>query len=119
VPLQLRSPSDPRLRHISTREQFIYEVEAGFKEAPMSIRLTPYILSRIDWRNALNDPLRKQFIPLRSTLLPNHEQLTLDSLHEEDDSRESCKYIFETLRLTGSSCSWARASLPAQGALLG
>lgn len=58
------------------------------KLAPMAIRLTPHILSRINWEKALDDPIRRQFIPLASAMLPDHEKLTLDSLHEEDDSRK-------------------------------
>jgi lysine 2,3-aminomutase len=52
----------------------------------MSIRLTPHILSLIDWSNPLEDPLRRQFIPMKSTFEPDHPKLTLDSLHEADDS---------------------------------
>ena len=52
----------------------------------MSIRLTPHILSLIDWDDVLNDPIRKQFIPLKSSLLPDHPKLSLDSLHETHDS---------------------------------
>lgn len=52
----------------------------------MSIRLTPHILSVIDWTNPLEDPLRRQFIPMKSTFVPDHPKLTLDSLHEKEDS---------------------------------
>ncbi|KAF2730508.1 kama family protein [Polyplosphaeria fusca] len=86
LPEKLPSSSDPRLAHIATRELFIQDVEAGVTAAPMAIRLTPYILSSINWGSPLDDPVRKQFIPLRSSLLPDHEALTLDSLHEEHDS---------------------------------
>lgn len=41
----------------------------------MAIRLTPHILSRIDWKNPLDDPVRKQFIPLASAILPDHESV--------------------------------------------
>lgn len=54
----------------------------------MAIRLTPHILSRINWNNPLDDPVRKQFIPLASAMLPDHEKVGMDSLHEEADSRE-------------------------------
>ncbi|HQU74596.1 MAG TPA: KamA family radical SAM protein, partial [Calditrichia bacterium] len=33
-----------------------------------------------------NDPLRKQFIPVASNLRRDHPKLTLDSLHEQEDS---------------------------------
>jgi lysine 2,3-aminomutase len=52
----------------------------------MSIRLTPHILSCIDWSNPLDDPLRRQFIPMKSSQVQDHPKLTLDSLHEADDS---------------------------------
>jgi lysine 2,3-aminomutase len=74
------------LLHIRTRDDFITDVMDGIGLAPMSIRLTPHILSLVDWSNALVDPIRKQFIPLKSSLKPDHPQLTLDSLHETRDS---------------------------------
>ena len=54
--------------------------------APMSIRITPHILSIIDWAKPLSDPIRRQFIPLKSSLLPDHPKLQLDSLNETADS---------------------------------
>lgn len=71
---------------VRTREVFIEDVIQGIKMAPMSIRLTPHILSIIDWNNPLEDPMRRQFIPMKSTFLPDHPKLTLDSLHEKEDS---------------------------------
>src|ERR1700734_3410960 len=73
------------LLHIRTRDDFITDVMDGIGLAPMSIRLTPHILSLVDWSNALDDPIRRQFIPLKSSLKPDHPQLTLDSLHETRD----------------------------------
>ena len=52
----------------------------------MAMRISPYILSLIDWDNPYEDPLRTQFIPVASTRLPDHPALTLDSLHEQADS---------------------------------
>ena len=66
--------------------EFFADVEAGFKRAPMAVRVSPYALSLIDWSDPVNDPIRRQFVPLNSTLLPDHPRLTLDSLHEQDDS---------------------------------
>lgn len=60
---------------------------AATKLAPMAIRITPHVLSRIDWNNPLDDPIRKQFIPLASSIIPDHKHLKLDSLEEEKDSR--------------------------------
>ncbi|TAQ85305.1 hypothetical protein B7494_g6361 [Chlorociboria aeruginascens] len=79
-------PPSPGLEHIRTREDFIEDVKGGIEKAPMAIRLTPHILSVIDWANPLADPIRRQFIPMLSTSLPDHERLELDSLHETDDS---------------------------------
>lgn len=76
----------PELQHIQTRDDFIADVMEGIRAAPMSIRLTPHILSLVDWSRVLMDPLRKQFIPLKSSLKPDHPKLSLDSLHEMQDS---------------------------------
>ena len=78
---------NPLLQKIKTREQFIEDAAAALKLAPMAIRLTPHILSRIDWANPLDDPIRRQFLPLASGIEPDHEELKLDSLNEEADSR--------------------------------
>ncbi len=66
--------------------QFIADAQAGFARAPMAVRVSPYALSLIDWNDPYEDPIRRQFIPVASTLLPDHPRLTLDSLHEQDDS---------------------------------
>ncbi|HKE37274.1 MAG TPA: KamA family radical SAM protein, partial [Candidatus Baltobacteraceae bacterium] len=47
---------------------------------------SPYAISLIDWNDPVSDPIRRQFVPLASTLLPDHPRLTLDSLHEQGDS---------------------------------
>ncbi len=65
---------------------FIEDVITGFKHAPMSIRVSPYLLSLIDWADPYNDPLRRQFVPVASKLFPDHPKLTLDSLHEQEDA---------------------------------
>lgn len=77
---------DSRLTSIKTREQFLANVVSGMAKAPMSVRLTPHILSIINWDDPLNDPVRRQFIPLEAAFVPDHPSLTLDSLHESDDS---------------------------------
>ena len=66
--------------------EFAADTEAGFKRAPMSVRVSPYMLSLIDWDNPYEDPLRIQFIPVASRLLPDHPKLNLDSLHEQEDA---------------------------------
>ena len=67
-------------------QSFYDDVSQGFAVAPMSIRVSPYLLSLIDWSNAYTDPLRRQFVPVASRLLPDHPKLTLDSLHEQADA---------------------------------
>ncbi|WP_394836891.1 KamA family radical SAM protein [Pendulispora rubella] len=65
---------------------FIADAEEGFKRAPMSVRVSPYLLSLIDWNDPYGDPLRIQFVPVASRLLPDHPKLDLDSLHEQQDA---------------------------------
>src|SRR5215510_3597187 len=67
-------------------QSFYDDVIEGFHRAPMSIRVSPYLLSLIDWSDPYNDPLRRQFVPVASRLLPDHPKLTLDSLHEQADA---------------------------------
>lgn len=67
-------------------QAFYDDVTEGFRRAPMSIRVSPYLLSLIDWADPYNDPLRRQFVPVSSRLLPDHPKLTLDSLHEQADA---------------------------------
>src|SRR5690606_25303894 len=67
-------------------QSFYDDVEQGFRRAPMSVRVSPYLLSLINWDDPYDDPLRIQFIPLGSRLLPDHPKLTLDSLHEQADA---------------------------------
>ena len=65
---------------------FFQEVSAGIQHAPMSVRISPYILSLINWDDPLNDPLRKQFLSLECEQQPDHPELHLDSLNELGDS---------------------------------
>ncbi len=67
-------------------KDFIDDVQAGFRAAPMAVRVSPYLISLIDWSDPLRDPIRRQFIPTGSELLPDHPMLDLDSLHEQVDS---------------------------------
>jgi lysine 2,3-aminomutase len=67
-------------------DTFIQDATEGFKRAPMSVRVSPYLMSLIDWNDPYGDPLRTQFIPLGSRLLPDHPKLGLDSLHEQEDA---------------------------------
>ncbi len=65
---------------------FYEDVAEGFRRAPMSVRVSPYLLSLIDWQYPYRDPLRLQFIPVGSRMTPDHPKLKLDSLHEQDDA---------------------------------
>lgn len=67
-------------------QSFIDDVAEGFRRAPMSLRVSPYLLSLVDWNDPYGDPLRRQFVPCASRLLPDHPKLTLDSLHEQADA---------------------------------
>lgn len=64
----------------------IDDMYAGLKIAPMNIRITPYVFSLIDWDNPSDDPLRKQFLPIASQMLPDHPYYLADSLYEDVDS---------------------------------
>lgn len=67
-------------------EEFYQDCERGFGAAPMNVRVTPYLLSCIDWDRPYEDPIRIQFLPTASTRLGDHPMLSLDSLHEQSDS---------------------------------
>lgn len=81
----------------------------------MAIRLTPHLLSVIDWKNPLDDPIRRQFLPLASGIVPDHQKLTLDSLNEQDDSRTCSLCLFNNQELTPDSCTWLSSSLSWKG----
>ncbi len=66
--------------------EFLEDVREGMARAPMNMRLSPYVLSRIDWSKPYEDPIRIQFVPVASSRLPDHPRLLLDSLHEREDS---------------------------------
>ncbi|CAK7229280.1 hypothetical protein SBRCBS47491_007192 [Sporothrix bragantina] len=92
---------------MQTRDELVADVLDGIKTATMSTRMTPYILSRIDWSNPRNDPVFRQFIPVKSRMLPDHPKLTLDSLDEHADSPVSGlvhRYTDKALFLPTSVC---------------
>lgn len=66
--------------------EFLEDMRDGFLKAPMQLRVTPYILGLIDWRNPKRDPLRRQFIPLGSEHEVDHPMGTLDCLEEQRDA---------------------------------
>jgi lysine 2,3-aminomutase len=65
---------------------FLADVRTGMAESPMNLRISPYIISLINWDDPYNDPLRKQFIPMHSGIKKDHPKLSLDSLSENEDS---------------------------------
>jgi lysine 2,3-aminomutase len=67
-------------------ETFYNDMLDGQKKTPMNIRITPYIFSLINWDDPVNDPIRKQFLPLGSQFLEDHPFYKEDSLHEDVDS---------------------------------
>jgi lysine 2,3-aminomutase len=67
-------------------DAFLEDAQEGFRLAPMAVRVSPYLLSLVDWSRPYEDPIRRQFIPLGSTRVPDHPRLCLDSLHEQDDA---------------------------------
>lgn len=67
-------------------QEFRDDMAEGLAAAPMNVRVSPYLISRIDWDNPYDDPIRIQFLPVASRRKPEHPMLTLDSLHEQDDS---------------------------------
>jgi lysine 2,3-aminomutase len=67
-------------------QSFIDDVLHALGRVPMSIRISPYVLSLINWDNPYDDPIRIQFIPVGSRLLPDHPCIGLDSLHEQKNS---------------------------------
>ena len=87
--------------------EFYEDLRHGLHQAPMSIRISPYILSLIDWKDPYSDPLRTQFLPLGSQQLPDHPELHLDSLNEQADSPVSGltrRYPDRALFLTLDTC---------------
>jgi lysine 2,3-aminomutase len=113
-----KSPKDLKdLLRGRAPDSFLEDVEEGMRQAPMAMRISPYILSLIDWDDPYRDPLRTQFIPVASTRLPDHPALTLDSLHEQADSptpglvhRYSDKVLFLPLDVCPVYCRFCTRS---------
>ena len=67
-------------------DSFYDDLSNGLARAPMALRISPYLLSLIDWEDFRHDPIRTQFLPLGSQQTPDHPMLRLDSLNERGDS---------------------------------
>ena len=98
-------------------DELMADIEAGIKIAPMNIRITPYVFALIDWDNPVDDPLRKQFLPIASQMLPDHPYYLADSLYEDVDSpvpmlthRYPDKVLFLPLTTCPVYCSYCTRS---------
>ena len=67
-------------------DSFYRDLDAGIRQAPMALRISPYLLSLVDWKSPDTDPIRTQFLPLRSQQQPDHPMVRFDSLNEQADS---------------------------------
>ena len=65
---------------------FLEDALEGFAQAPMTTRITPYLLSLMNFKDPVNCPIRRQFLTLGSHLQPDHPMLRFDSLNEQADS---------------------------------
>jgi len=86
---------------------FLEDVERGMQHSTMSLRISPYILSLIDWDAPDEDPLRIQFLPQFSHFKADHPELGLDSLNEQEDSSVpglTHRYTDRALFLALDSC---------------
>lgn len=98
-------------------QSLIDDIAEGQKVTPMNIRITPYVFSLIDWDNPVSDPLRKQFLPIKSQFKPDHPYFMIDSLAEDTDSpvsllthRYQDKVLFLPLTTCPVYCSYCTRS---------
>ncbi|MBN1336453.1 MAG: KamA family radical SAM protein [Deltaproteobacteria bacterium] len=96
---------------------FMDDLAAGLRIAPMCIRLTPYVLSLVDWTDPGPDPIRRQFVPLASEIEPDHPRCSLDALEEQRDSvlpglvhRYPDKVLFLALQVCPVYCRFCTRS---------
>ena len=73
------------LQHL-VPDAFYVDVQQGLERAPMALRISPYLLSLVDWQDPYHDPIRRQFLPVASEQQPDHPEVRLDSLQERKDS---------------------------------
>src|SRR4051812_25528444 len=55
-------------------DSFYEDVAAGISRAPMALRISPYLLSLINWSAPYEDPIRTQFLPVASRQVPDHPE---------------------------------------------
>ena len=79
---------DQLAKYVGTEvsQDVLGDIRDGLTKSGMSIRLNPYMLSLIDWRECRTDPIRRQFLPMLSELEADHPCTTADSLDEQHDS---------------------------------
>lgn len=97
--------------------EFLEDVRQGLQLAPMVIRISPYLMSLIDWDAPYTDPIRIQFLPVASIKEQDHPMLRLDSLSEQRDSpttglvhRYPGKVLFLTLDVCPVYCRFCTRS---------
>ncbi|KAI1467354.1 kama family protein [Daldinia caldariorum] len=78
-------PRHNRIGGTQSRDELMVDIISGMRESTMSVRVMPYPLSRMDWKDPANDPVFQQFIPMKSIMMPDHHALRLDSLDEKKD----------------------------------
>ena len=66
-------------------EDFLEDARQGFSRAPMTTRITPYLLSLMNWDDPYNCPIRRQFLTVASHLQPDHPMMRFYSLTEQAD----------------------------------
>ncbi|KAI0412809.1 L-lysine-aminomutase [Xylaria grammica] len=79
-------PRPAGMAGMQTRDEFAGDVYSGIRKSAMSVRVMPYVLSRINWADPANCPIFRQFIPLGSIMVKDHPRVKPDSLHEQEDS---------------------------------
>jgi len=71
----------------NVKKDIINDISQSLQSNKMSIRVTPYIMSLVNWNDFYNCPIAKQFIPTISSFQILKNRTELDSLHEKKDSK--------------------------------
>lgn len=93
------------------------DVLDGLEDSTMSIKLSQHILSLINWKSFKSDPIRRQFLPLFSEVIPDHPKLILDSLGEKKNAhgqriihRYPNKILFLASKICDTYCAFCTRS---------
>ena len=85
---QKNSITNQNFRHVllekGVSQKIVDTIDSNLKNSFMSLKVSPYILSRIDWDNFENCPVRKQFIQFEK--VDKSVETQLDSLNENNDT---------------------------------